>query len=84
MKVQRLLTVGDRGESIIGIFATEAGTEGSEGVVLAIDLDTLDHGLVSNDGAELSMLLALHAAQDLTLNKHSESLVQPIYIRCVN
>ena len=57
--------------------APEAGTESGEGVVLAVDLNTLDHGLVSNDGAELGVLLALHAAQDLAFDKDSESLVQP-------
>ena len=76
-RMQVPFTIGDRRESIIGILATEAGTESGEGVVLAVDLNTLNHGLVSNDGAELGVLLALHAAQDLTFNKDSESLVQP-------
>lgn len=70
-------TIGDRGESIIGILAAEARAKGSEGVVVAVQLDTLDKSLVANNGTELGCLLTLHASKNLALNKDSESLVQP-------
>jgi len=53
-------------------------------MAFTIELDTLDHSLVANNGAKLGTLLPLHAAQNLALNKNGESLVQPNVVPVVN